>query len=130
MTGAQIFDTPSAGTEAVEGQAGETGSADTQSTVIQPEDNSTFQSGETIADTAQDVDNYTDMPVSGETITETVPAAEQSSAIYDNPADTAVDNIVILLIQDMAESGTGTVSATESLANVTPAGDNVQLWMP
>lgn len=57
------------------------------------------------------------------------PAAEQSSAIYDNPTDTAIDNIVNLLVQDMSESGAGAVSDTTSLTDVTTVNDNVQLWV-
>ncbi len=74
-------------------------------------------------------DLYATNQPSQETIQEESPAAEQSSAIYDNPTDTAVDNIVNLLVQDMAESGMGAVSDSGSLTDVTAVNDNVQLWV-
>ncbi|MDE6387822.1 MAG: hypothetical protein K2L82_08475, partial [Lachnospiraceae bacterium] len=162
---------------------------ESQITETQSIDNSPIQSVETIVDSASDVDNNTDIPVSDESITgiapvvgensdeptigqetiqettfteenaaiekdttvdncveiledlyasnqplqetiqEEISVAEQSSAIYDNPTDAAVDNIVNLLVQDMAESGTGTVADSNPMADTSAVNDNVQLWV-
>ena len=181
-------------TELTEGQPAGTDSAETllpgtQSDETQTTATSMPESVETAADDTSAVDNGTDIAVSDDSMTETVPvqgedsgesaigqesmqetasteqgaatetdvavdncveilenlyasnqtpeetawtespAAEQSSAIYDNPTDTAIDNIVNLLVQDMSESGAGAVSDTTSLTDVTTVNDNVQLWV-
>lgn len=58
-----------------------------------------------------------------------IPSEEQSSAIYDNATDAAIDNIDNLLVQDMLVSGTCTLSDSNTITDVNIINDNVQLWV-
>lgn len=58
-----------------------------------------------------------------------ISSEEQSTAIYDNATNAAIDNIVNLLVQDMSESGTSTLSDSNTITDVNVINDNVQLWV-
>lgn len=74
-------------------------------------------------------DLYTSDQPSDEANNVEISSEEQSTAIYDNATDAAIDNIVNLLVQDMSESGTSTLSDSNTITDVNVINDNVQLWV-
>ena len=74
-------------------------------------------------------DLYTSNQFSGEIDNVDISSEEQCCAIYADPTDAAVDNIVNLLVQDMSEGGTNNVSDLSVITDVNATDDNVQLWV-
>lgn len=74
-------------------------------------------------------DLYTSNQFSGEIDNVDISSEEQCCAIYADPTDAAVDNIVNLLVQDMSEGGTNNVSDLSAITDVNATDDNVQLWV-